>query len=397
MLQYTFSNRISELKPSAIREILKVTQDPNIIPFAAGNPAPEAFPVTEMSAIAERIFKEAPASALQYGVSEGYTPLREAVKTRMSEKYQTGTAEDEVLIVTGAQQGMDLTAKCFLNEGDGVICESPSFIGSLNSFRSYRANLVGVPMEPDGMDLEKLEAALRDTPNVKLIYVIPTYQNPTGRVTSLEKRKKILALASQYNVLILEDNPYFELRYSGEAVPTIKSLDTEGRVIYVGSFSKILSPGIRVGYVLANRGVISKLTVAKQVSDVHTNLMYQMIACEMLTKYDIDAHIARVCEMYRAKRDAMCEAIEQYFPKECAYERPDGGLFLWCRLPDGYDGVEFCKLCGTRGVMGVPGSSFCVDEKEISPYIRLNFSLPSFEQIKRGIQIMGDAMREFIG
>lgn len=397
MLQYTFSNRISELKPSAIREILKVTQDPNIIPFAAGNPAPEAFPVTEMSAISERIFKEAPASALQYGVSEGYTPLREAVKARMSEKYQTGTAEDEVLIVTGAQQGMDLTAKCFLNEGDGVICESPSFIGSLNSFRSYRANLVGVPMEPDGMDLEKLEAALRDTPNVKLIYVIPTYQNPTGRVTSLEKRKKILALASQYNVLILEDNPYFELRYSGEAVPTIKSLDTEGRVIYVGSFSKILSPGIRVGYVLANRGVISKLTVAKQVSDVHTNLMYQMIACEMLTKYDIDAHIARVCEMYRAKRDAMCEAIEQYFPKECAYERPDGGLFLWCRLPDGYDGVEFCKLCGTRGVMGVPGSSFCVDEKEISPYIRLNFSLPSFEQIKRGIQIMGDAMREFIG
>lgn len=397
MLQYTFSNRISELKPSAIREILKVTQDPNIIPFAAGNPAPEAFPVAEMSEISARIFKESPASALQYGVSEGYTPLREAIKARMHDKYHTGTEDDDVLVVTGAQQGMDLTAKCFLNEGDGIICESPSFIGSLNSFRSYRANLIGVPTEPDGMDLEKLEAALRDNGNVKLIYIIPTFQNPTGRVTSLEKRRKILALAAKYNVLILEDNPYFELRYSGEDVPTIKSMDTEGRVIYVGSFSKILSPGIRVGFVMANHGVISKLTVAKQVSDVHTNLMYQMIACDMLTKYDIDAHIAKVCDMYRAKRDAMCDAIEKYFPKACTYERPDGGLFLWCRLPDGYDGVAFCKLCGTRGVMGVPGSSFSIDENEVSPYIRLNFSLPSFEQIERGVKIMGDTMREFIG
>lgn len=397
MLQYTFSNRISELKPSAIREILKVTQDPNVIPFAAGNPAPEAFPVAEMSEISARIFKESPASALQYGVSEGYTPLREAMKARMHNKYHTGTDDDDILIVTGAQQGMDLTSKCFLNEGDGIICESPSFIGSLNSFRSYRANLIGVPTEPDGMDLEKLEAALRDNENVKIIYIIPTFQNPTGRVTSLEKRKKILQLAQKYNVLILEDNPYFELRYSGEDIPTIKSLDTEGRVIYVGSFSKILSPGIRVGFVLANRSVISKLTVAKQVSDVHTNLMYQMIASDMITKYDIDAHIAKICDMYRAKRDAMCEAIEKYFPKECTYERPDGGLFLWCRLPDGYDGVPFCKLCGTRDVMGVPGSSFSIDENEVSPYIRLNFSLPSFEQIERGVKIMGDTMREFIG
>ena len=247
------------------------------------------------------------------------------------------------------------------------------------------------------MDMEKLETALRENDNVKFIYVIPTFQNPTGRVISLEKRKKLLELARQYDVLILEDNPYFELRYSGEHLPTIKSMDTEGRVIYVGSFSKILSPGIRVGYVLANRTVISKLTVAKQVSDVHTNLMFQMIACDMLTKYDIDAHIARICDMYRAKRDAMCEAIEKYFPKECSYERPDGGLFLWCRLPDGYDGVALCKLCGSRGVMGVPGSSFSVDESEVSPYIRLNFSLPSFEQIERGVKIMGDTMREFIG
>ncbi|MBE6936069.1 MAG: PLP-dependent aminotransferase family protein [Ruminococcaceae bacterium] len=396
-MNYTFSNRISELKPSAIREILKVTQDPNVIPFAAGNPAPEAFPVKEMSEISERIFREMPASALQYGVSEGYMPLRQAVRERMQKKYATGTEEDDVIIVTGAQQGMELTTKCFINEGDGIICESPSFIGSLNCFRSYRANLIGVPMEQDGMDLEKLENALRENDNVKFIYVIPTFQNPTGRVMSLAKREKILELARQYDVMILEDNPYFELRYSGENLPTIKSMDTEGRVIYVGSFSKILSPGIRVGFVLANSAVISKLTVAKQVSDVHTNLMYQMIAHEMLTKYDIDAHIAKVCDMYREKRDAMCDAIEKYFPKECTYERPDGGLFLWCRLPDGYDGVAFCKLCGTRGVMGVPGSSFAIDENEISPYIRLNFSLPSFEQIERGVKIMGDTMREFIG
>lgn len=396
-MNYTFSNRISELKPSAIREILKVTQDPTVISFAAGNPAPEAFPVKEMSEISARIFREMPATALQYGVSEGYTPLRQTIRERMLSKYATGTEEDDVLIVTGAQQGMELTTKCFVNEGDSIICESPSFIGSLNSFRSYRANLIGVPMEVDGMDLEKLENALRENNNVKFIYVIPTFQNPTGRVMSLAKRQKILELARQYDVMILEDNPYFELRYSGENLPTIKSMDTEGRVIYVGSFSKILSPGIRVGFVLANSAVISKLTVAKQVSDVHTNLMYQMIANEMLTKYDIDAHIEKICDIYREKRDAMCNAIEKYFPKEVTYERPDGGLFLWCRLPDGYDGVEFCKLCGPRGVVGVPGSSFAIDENEKTPYIRLNFSLPTFEQIERGVKIMGEALREFIG
>jgi 2-aminoadipate transaminase len=396
-LNYNFSNRISSLKPSAIREILKVTSDPNIIPFAAGNPAPDAFPVDAMAAFSQKIFNETPAAALQYGVSEGYTPLRETMQKRMREKYNTGSDSDEVIIVTGAQQGMELTSKCFLNEGDGIICESPSFIGSLNCFRSYGANLIGVPLERDGMDMAALENALSENNNVKLIYVIPTYQNPTGRVMSLEKRVKLLELARKYDVMILEDNPYFELRYSGEVIPTIKSMDTEGRVIYVGSFSKILSPGIRVGFVLANSTVISKLTVAKQVNDVHTNLMYQMIANFMMTEFDIDAHIAKICDIYRAKRDAMTGAIEKYFPEGCTYERPDGGLFLWCRLPDGYDGVELCKMCGSRGVMGVPGSAFEVVEGQKSPYIRLNFSLPSFEQIERGVEIMGGAMHDYLG
>ena len=393
-MEYTFANRIGSLKPSAIREILKVTQDPRVISFAAGNPAPDAFPVEEMSAIAADLFANRSAYALQYGVTEGYEPLRELTAARLRRKYQTGTDSDRILITTGGQQVMDLTTKCFTNEGDTVICESPSFIGSLNGFRSYGLNLVGIPTESDGMDLNKLEAALKTEKNVRFIYVIPTFQNPTGRVMSLEKRKALLELARKYDVLILEDNPYFELRYAGEYVPTIKSMDTEGRVIYAGSYSKVLSPGIRLGFVCANEQVISKLTVAKQVSDVHTNLFFQMIAAEYLEKYDLDAHIEKVRKIYSDKLDCMADALHRYCDGYLSFEKPQGGLFLWCDIVDGTRDMDFCKVSGPKGVAAVPGCSFSVDESEICSAIRLNYSLPTFEQIERGVQLLAETARE---
>ncbi len=394
-MKYNFSRRINELKPSAIREILKVTQDPTVISFAAGNPSVETFPAKEMGEIAADMFANRAGDALQYGVTEGYTPLRNITAKRLHDKYAIGSDNDDLIIVTGGQQGMDLSAKAFLNEDDVIICENPSFIGSLNCFRSYKAKLVGVPLEFDGMDMNKLEEALKTEKNVKLIYVIPTFQNPTGRVMSLEKRKQLLELAKKYDVLIIEDNPYFELRYSGEYIPTIKSMDTEGRVIYVGSYSKILSPGIRLGFVCAPKEIISKLVVGKQVSDVHTNLFFQMLAHDFLDKYDIDEHIEKIRKIYREKRDAMINAMAANFGDMMTFEKPDGGLFIWGKLPDGLDGAELCRLSGKKGVVPVPGSSFLVNDNEKFPYVRFNFSLPTFEQIDRGMELMGEALKEY--
>ena len=393
-MNYNFASRIGGLKPSAIREILKVTQDPSVISFAAGNPAPEAFPVKEMKQIADELFDERAAYALQYGVSEGYAPLRELTAARLKEKYNIGTPDDDLIILSGGQQVMDLTAKCFLNEGDTILVEDPSFIGSLNCFRSYGAHLVGIPMEPDGIDVDALERALKTEKNVKLMYLIPTFQNPTGRVMSLAKRRRVLELSKQYDVPIIEDNPYYELRYSGEYVPTLKSLDTDGRVIYAGSYSKVLSPGIRLGFACANKEVISKLVVVKQVSDVHTNLFFQMIAAEYLSRYSLDEHIAQVCAIYREKRDAMADALNKYCADTLHFESPEGGLFLWCDIRSGRDGRDLCTISGKKGVAAVPGIAFAIDPESTVPSIRLNFSLSTFEQIDRGCRLLGEAARE---
>lgn len=246
-MEYRFSDKIASLKPSAIREVLKATSVPGMIPFAAGNPAPDAFPVAEVQKIAADILKNRPIDALQYGVTEGYPELISLIKTRMKSKYGIGRDFDSIIITSGAQQVMDLSTKVLCNEGDVVICESPSFIGSLNCFRSYNAKLVGVPVDADGMNIEALEKALDENPNAKMIYTIPNFQNPAGVTMSLEKRHRLYELAKAHNVMILEDNPYGDLRVAGEDVPNIKSFDEDGIVIYSGSFSKILAPGIRIG------------------------------------------------------------------------------------------------------------------------------------------------------
>lgn len=394
-MDYNFSNRISSLQPSAIREILKATADPAIIPLAAGNPAPDAFPVDEVRAISADILANRPIDALQYGVSEGYQPLRDTIKSWMKQRENIGMEFDDIIIVSGATQVMDLTTKVLCNEGDTVICEEPSFIGSLNCFRSYNCKLKGVPVESDGMDVDALEQALKTTPNAKFIYTIPNFQNPSGATMSFEKRKRLYSLAKEYSVMILEDNPYGDLRVAGEGVPTIKSMDTEGIVIYAGSFSKILSPGLRVAYCIAPKQLLAKMTVGKQAADVHTPCLNQMIVDEWFKHYDVDAHITKIQGIYRKKLNLMCDCIDRELGDFVEYVRPEGGLFIWCKLPDSVDMLEFVKKAVEKKVAVVPGNAFLMDDTDSTQYIRLNFSTPSDENIVKGIKILGEVAKEY--
>lgn len=397
-MQYHFSDRMLNLKPSVIREILK-SVTPDMIAFAAGNPSTDTFPIEEMGAIANGLFadKSRIAGILQYGVSEGYTPLRDLCRDRMRGKYATGGDGDETIITSGGQQAIDLFTKAMVNPGDTVLVEGPSFIGSLNTFRTYEANLVAIPMQPDGMDLDELEMRLKTEKNVKFIYIISTFQNPSGYTTSLEKRKAILQLAEKYDVLILEDNPYFELRYEGEYVPNIKSLDTEGRVVYCGSYSKILSAGIRLGFAIGGKEVISKMVIGKQATDVHTNLFFQVVAAEFMTQYDLDAHIEKARGIYRAKRDLMLSCLESKLPEDVVFSRPQGGLFVWMDLPEGSDGKELAALTVQQKVSIVPGNCFMVEDDKVSRGVRLNFSMPSAEQIEKGTDILAACVKQYLG
>lgn len=397
IMQYTFSDKISPLKPSAIREIFKSLADPSIISFAAGNPAPESFPVRELSRISAEIFENRSAEALQYSITEGYTPLRELVSARLKEKFGIGGEDDMLIITSGGQQGLDLTAKVLCNEGDTVIVENPSFIGALNAFRAYNTVLKSVDLNEDGMDLVQLEQLLASDKRVRMIYTIPTFQNPKGTTASAENRRAVLALAKKYGVIVLEDNPYGELRFAGEEVPTIKSMDTEGHVVYSGSFSKVLSAGMRVGFLCGPKEILTKVVVAKQVNDVHTNIFFQMMAAEYMDKCDMDAHIARIRKLYRTKCGAMLAAMDQYFDKRVQYTRPQGGLFLWVTLPGQIDMPTFVQRAIERKVAVVPGSAFLTDESLPCSSFRMNYSMPSLEQIDTGCRILGELADEMLG
>jgi len=391
-----FSDKISGLQPSAIREIFKHMADPTVIAFAGGNPDPESFPAVEFEKIASDLFLKNSAVSLQYSITEGYTPLREAIVKRNSEKFNIGKDFDNTIVVSGGTQGLDLTCKVLCNEGDVVICEKPSFIGALNAFRSYNTRLVGIDMEDDGMNIAQLENALKTEKKVKFIYTIPNFHNPMGITTSLEKRKAIYELAIKYNVIILEDNPYGELRFRGESIPAIKSMDTQGIVAYVGSFSKVLSAGMRVGFITAHADLIAKIVVAKQVTDLHTNIFFQMLVYEYMKTYDFDKHIAKIREIYKNKSSKMLECIDKHFPDSVKTTRPDGGLFLWCDLPNNIDGLAFSKNLLQNKIAVVPGSAFLCDEGASSSSIRLNYSMPSLEKIEIGIEILGNAIKKQI-
>ena len=389
-MDYKFSDRVLTLKPSAIREIFKYAADPTVVSLSAGNPSPDAFPAKEIGEISARIFQERPIDALQYSVTEGYPPLRDALTDYMKRKYNVGREFDSILITSGAQQVMDLLTKSLCNEGDVVICEAPSFIGSLNTFRSYRARMRGVPMEDDGMDMAELEKALQEEPRAKFIYTIPNFQNPSGITMSWEKRQAMYQLAKKYGVLILEDNPYGDLRFSGEPIPPVKSLDEDGLVVYCGSFSKVISPGMRVGYAIAPQTLLQKMIVCKQGEDVHTNIWSQMVCHEFMTRYDFDAHLERLRTIYREKSAYTMRLMNEHLvPNGITYLPIEGGLFLWCTLPQGVDMPAFCKEAVLRKVCVVPGNAFLTDENEPCQSFRINYSTPTDEQLKRGIEILG--------
>lgn len=393
-MEYKFSEKLSALKPSAIREIFKSLTDPTIISFAAGNPNPLSFPVEALAKISADIFASDAAYALQYGITEGYAPLRESIAARIFEKFGIGREFDQTIVTTGGQQGIELACKAFCNEGDAVICENPSFIGALNAFRSNGARTIGVPLRADGIDLAILEETLRTEKKAKLLYLIPTFQNPSGITSTAENRHAVYALAKKYGVVILEDNPYGELRFAGADVPTYKSFDTDGIVIYCSSFSKILSSGMRIGFVNAPAEIIAKMVVAKQVEDVHTNLFAQMLCHRYMAEYDMDAHVAMIRELYRNKANRMLTALDAEMPQSVAYTRPEGGLFLWCTLPDGRDATPFVQKFLENKVAVVPGSAFMCVENAPSDSFRLNYSMPSDEDIDRGVAILGKVLRD---
>ena len=387
---YEISNRMANLKPSVIREILKSTSDPETISLAAGNPAPDAFPVESISKIASDIFREDPIGALQYGVTEGYAPLIAQLKAYLKDRFGMGADFDSLMVTSGATQIMELVTKVLCNEGDFVASEDPSFIGSLNCFRSYGVKLCGVPMETDGIDVEALEELVK-TKKIKFLYTIPNFQNPTGYTMCLKKRKKLYELASKYDFIILEDNPYGDLRVAGEDLPPIKTFDTEGRVIYAGTFSKLIAPGIRVGYVLGPSAIVAKMTVGKQTEDVHTAMFNQMLVYRWMNENDIGEHIKKMQVIYKKKLDVMCDALDEYCPK-LAYVRPEGGMFVWCKLPDGIDMMDFCRRASAKKVAVVPGTAFLPDESANTQYIRLNFSTPTNEAMVKGIKILGELL-----
>ncbi len=396
-MEYKISDNLASLKPSAIREIFKSLTDPTIISFAAGNPSPLSFPAKELGEISADIFENSAAAALQYGITEGYPPLRKAVAERLQNKFRIGREFDTTIITSGGQQGLELACRALCNPGDVVLCENPSFIGALNAFRAVGAKTVGVPLHEDGIDPAELEEALIAYPNTKMIYLIPTFQNPGGTTTSAEKRKAIYAIAKKRSVMILEDNPYGELRFAGEDILPIKSMDEDGIVIYCSSFSKILSSGMRVGFVCAPDAIVQKMAVGKQCEDVHTNQFFQMLCHRFMTERDLDGHIAKIRTLYREKCTLMLDMLDKHMPKEVHYTRPEGGLFIWCTLPDGVDMNAFVKAAIAKKVAVVPGTAFNCDTEAPSQSFRLNYSTPSDDDIRRGIEMLGEVAREMLG
>lgn len=389
-MEYKFSNRMSNVQASAVREILKAASNPEVISFGGGNPAKEAFPVEAIKRISNELFEEDPISMLQYGITEGYGPLRESAKAFFNRDDQVSKEYDDIIITTGSQQIMDLLAKCVCNEGDIVISEDPSFLGALNSFRSNGATLVGVPVEEDGMNMEALEKAMQMKPTPKFLYVIPNFQNPMGTTMSLEKRKKTYELAKKYGVLILEDNPYGDLRFAGEMVAPIKSFDEDGIVVYAVSLSKIIAPGMRVAVAIGHKTLLQKMTVAKQVADVHSNVWAQRVMDRFLRETDMNEHLTRLQAIYRDQATLMLKEMDEHFHPSVKYTRPEGGMFIWVTFPNGVDVNAFIQDAIKQKVAVVPGVAFLCDDKAPCQSIRMNFSTPTKENIIKGVRILGE-------
>ncbi len=380
-----FARRMELVRASEIREILKVTARPEIISFAGGLPAPELFPVAEILAATQAVLENDGPRALQYSTTEGHPRLREQIAARGNALWGTRHAPGDVLVTTGSQQGLDLIGKLFLDDGDAVLCESPTYIGAISAWNVFRPYWVPVPTDDEGMLPDALEALLARTARVKLVYAIPNFQNPSGRTWSLERRRALAAAAARHGIPVVEDNPYGELRFRGAHLPAIGSLPEAGEVITLGTFSKIFCPGLRIAFVAGSAPIVEKLVVLKQGADLHTSTLNQMQLAEYLDRNDLDAAVRRLCEVYAARRDAMVTALEREMPAGVTFTRPDGGLFLWVDLPEGVDARELLRRAIDAHVAFVPGGAFFPDGRRQN-CMRLNYSNMPPERIEEGVR-----------
>ena len=391
-MRMKFANRIDSLRASDIREILKITQRAEVISFAGGLPAPELFPVEEIKEISRLLMEESGRVALQYSTTEGYEPLRQKIAARIGRKFQTQASAEEVMITSGSQQALDFTGKLFLDAGDVVLCESPTYLAAISAFRAYQPEFIAVPTDDDGMIIEELERILATTDNVKLVYVIPDFQNPTGRTWSRERRRRFIETVSRYGVAVLEDNPYGELRFEGEILPSIKSMDREGLVIGTGTFSKTFCPGMRIGWLVAAPPVIEKYVLIKQGADLCTSLRNQMEIDLFMELFDFEGNLVRLTELYRQRRNSMVAALEAMMPEGVSFTRPQGGLFLWVTLPERIKAIELLKRCLDQNVAFVPGDSF-FPNGGVENTLRLNYSNMPEDRIREGVARLAAAIR----
>lgn len=387
-MKYHFANRMDNIQGTAVRDLLKYAEDPSIISFAGGFPDPAIFPIEELRQAFDQVMVEEGKTALQYSSSEGYLPLREKIAARMK-KVDIECTSKNVFMVHGGQQGLDFTGKLFINEGDTIICEDPTFLGAIIAFGPYQPKYAGVKMDADGMIMEELEKALEAHPDAKFIYTIPDFQNPTGVSMSLERRKRLIELANQYDMVVIEDNPYREIRYEGEVLPSLKSFDTKGLVIHLGTFSKILAPGLRIGWVVAEEDIINQFGTLKQSADTHTNTLIQRLVNRYLENYDIDEHIETIRLLYKKKKDLMLSVMAETFPKNITWTKPQGGLFTWVTLPDGVDATAvLMRALKEAKVAFVPGAPFYPGGNDVH-HFRVNYSGMSEAQIEEGIRRLG--------
>ncbi|MBA4379690.1 MAG: aminotransferase [Anaerolinea sp.] len=399
--EYRYANRTQRMGSSIIRELLKWTEQPDIISFAGGLPAPEVFPVKQFKEACNTVLDEFGAQALQYSTTEGYRPLREMI-ARHATRFGIEITPDNILITSGSQQALDFIGRVFINLGDHIVVESPTYLGALQAWNAYGAQYISVPSDENGMVVNELEKALRVGP--KFIYVLPNFQNPTGTTLSLERRKQLVELADRYGVPIIEDDPYGQLRYEGEHLPSVVTLDSQyrgdngtytGNVIYLSTFSKILAPGIRLAWVVAPQEVIRKLVMAKQAADLHTATFNQMVAYEVGKHGFLDEHVKFICATYKERRDVMLETMDEIFPSEVRWTHPEGGMFLWGILPQGMDAAEVLKIAIQKKVAFVPGGSFHPNGGGENT-MRINFSFCSPEVIREGITRLGLTLRELV-
>jgi 2-aminoadipate transaminase len=391
-----YSKNALNMKRSEIRELLKYTRKPEIISFAGGLPAPQTFPLKDIEEIACQVLREKGNVALQYGTTEGELPLRQEIAKWMA-AHKAGINPDNIMITSGSQQGLDIIAKVFIDPGDPIIVELPSYIGGLQAFQAYRAKMIGIPQDNDGMKVDKLEKVLakmaRKNKKPKFIYVVPDFQNPSGVTMPLERRKKLLELAYQYQVPVIEDSPYRDLRFTGDDVPPIYSLDTQDQVIVLGTFSKILCPGLRLAWMMAPAAWTDRMIVSKQSMDLACPTFNQLIVAEYMKRGLLQPQIESIKKLYGKKREVMLKALKKNMPKGVKWTKPEGGLFLWVKLPKNLSATELFMKAIEENVAYVIGSAFHCDGKGQNT-MRLNFSYASEEQIEEGVKRLANMIRK---